>query len=166
MSDAMDILLNSILLEISNSDLIKFKALMDDWNEIKSQIDDLTVEEKKDDDHVKEKEMMPAVVEQDNEDNEMVIWFRDKLKLPEYLDLFVSEGFDDLWVVADLTETHLKELGITKMGHRMKLLREIKKWKKKRKQEVDSVARQATTVLEGRPSPARVMGPNVQDTLR
>ena len=64
--------------------------------------------------------------EEKNQENEVVIWIRDTLKMPQYLEVFEAEGFDQLDMMRELTEIHLKELGINKMGHRLKILKAIR----------------------------------------
>ena len=61
-----------------------------------------------------------------NEHNEMAIWFRRTLNLPQYLELFEAAGFGELEMLLDLTDSHLEKLGIDKMGHRLKILKGIR----------------------------------------
>ena len=44
------------------------------------------------------------------------------IKLGEYTQKFVEEGFDDIEVVHEMTNDELVDLGITKAGHRKKIL--------------------------------------------
>ena len=55
-------------------------------------------------------------------------WLSSVVKLPDYFDIFVSNGFDDLSIIQEIqNENDLIELGIEKKGHRLKLMREIQK---------------------------------------
>lgn len=50
------------------------------------------------------------------------------MNLEEYWPVFKEHGFDDLESISDLNETRLGMLGITKEGHRIRLLRKAKEW--------------------------------------
>ena len=115
-SDAMDLLSNSILLGITSSDLLKLNALIKEWSDIKPRREDPQIEEK-------EEHGMNVLdsIKKDHENRAMAVWFCQTLKLPQYLDLFESQGFDELEMLSDLTHVLLKELGINRMGHRMKI---------------------------------------------
>eukprot|EP01084_Bolivina_argentea_P295255 508260_1 len=52
-------------------------------------------------------------------------WVENTLKLPEYYQHFVEHGIQTLDVVQMVTINELKEMNITKIGHRMLMLREI-----------------------------------------
>ena len=45
----------------------------------------------------------------------------------EYWPLFEAEGYDDFEVISTLSDADLEELGITKGGHRKKLLLRIQR---------------------------------------
>tara|TARA_B110000967_G_C18388953_1_gene318993 strand:- start:183 stop:353 length:171 start_codon:yes stop_codon:yes gene_type:complete len=47
----------------------------------------------------------------------------DFLNLEEYLPNFVNEGYEELEDLEDADDETLKEINITKMGHRMKILK-------------------------------------------
>ena len=97
------------------------------------------------------------------EQNAMNTWFRDTLKLPQYLELFVSQGFDGLDTMSDLTDFHLRELGIDKMGHRMKILKAVRIYNEKVIEE--AAVEENNGEVEGMRR-AAVQGANVQDTLK
>ena len=42
-------------------------------------------------------------------------------KLSQHMDLFIENGFEDLWVIQDLAIAHLMEMEIEKKGQRMKI---------------------------------------------
>ncbi len=52
-------------------------------------------------------------------------WLEDKVELPEYLELFIECGWDSLSTVRYMTDRHLQQMGITKMGHRVKIMKII-----------------------------------------
>ena len=54
-------------------------------------------------------------------------WLDEEVKLGEYFVLFMNHGFNDLETVMELNEDHLKEMGIDKVGHRIKILKHTNK---------------------------------------
>ena len=50
-------------------------------------------------------------------------WLCDLVKLPQYFDLFIENGYDDLETLSDLTMEELEHIGIEKRGHRKKILK-------------------------------------------
>ena len=58
-------------------------------------------------------------------------WFDDKLKLPQYYELFKDEGYDDMSYLyqfdIDNGDRDLKEIGVKKQGHRRRILSQIQK---------------------------------------
>ena len=48
-----------------------------------------------------------------------------KLQLPQYFALLIENGIEDLERVRGITMEHLREMGIDKMGQRMKLMKNI-----------------------------------------
>ena len=152
----MDLLLNSILLGITSSDLFKLNALIEEWNDIKPQREEQRIEEKEEEHGLNVQDS----IKKDNENRAMAVWFCQTLKLPQYLDLFESQGFDELEMLSDLTDVLLKELGINKMGHRMKILKAINELHEQSQEIDDDVDQQAEGV------PTLVARGNVVDTLR
>eukprot|EP01084_Bolivina_argentea_P306450 529561_1 len=61
-----------------------------------------------------------------SEEDKVRIWLRDKIKLPQYFNLFVENGYDDLDIIADMNQDDLREIGINRIGHRKKILKYIK----------------------------------------
>eukprot|EP01084_Bolivina_argentea_P072120 130987_1 len=48
-------------------------------------------------------------------------WLKQEVKLPQYIDNFIDEGYDDMaTIIESMNEEELLELGITKRGHRKK----------------------------------------------
>merc|ERR1712129_635529 len=67
-------------------------------------------------------------------------WMGMVVHLPQYFELFVEAGYEDLTYVENmqLTEQDLIQIGIDKKGHRQKILQEIKKMKPKKVVVVDN----------------------------
>merc|ERR1711879_803046 len=103
-----------------------------------------------------------------DEADAVAVWLRDTVRLPQYLELFESEGFDELEVLVDLTDPLLKQIGIKKMGHRMKIMKEIKKLNQAQEHQNDNAFNNDNddAVSEANEGiPAHVGGANVMDTL-
>ena len=47
------------------------------------------------------------------------------VRLKEYESIFVSNGIDSMEIVKSLNKDYLKEMGITKIGHQIKLLNAV-----------------------------------------
>ena len=62
-------------------------------------------------------------------ENPVIVWLRNVVKLPEYIDLFMESGMDDMSIIEDIKMNELNLMGITKLGHKMKILKEIMKLK-------------------------------------
>ena len=45
------------------------------------------------------------------------------MKLPQYFQLFMDQGIEDLESVGDITMNDLKEMGIDMIGHRNKIMK-------------------------------------------
>jgi len=56
------------------------------------------------------------------EENEVIIWLKDIVGLPEYGDVFLSEAVEDLQTVKALNKQDLREIGVNKLGHIKKFL--------------------------------------------
>ena len=58
-------------------------------------------------------------------------WFDETLKLPQYYEKFIEEGYDDMSYLFEFDledgDQELKNIGITKKPHRRRILKEIKK---------------------------------------
>ena len=67
----------------------------------------------------------------DKEKQEFKDWIEKQLKLPEYYDVLVENGIDKLSVVQLLTKDELQEMGITKIGHKIQILKEIQSLKQR-----------------------------------
>jgi len=66
---------------------------------------------------------LPVAEHKEDPDKEAFIsWVNDTLKLPEYLDMFIDNGFDTLKALTILTKKELEMIGIGKLGHQMLIL--------------------------------------------
>ena len=57
------------------------------------------------------------------EGEEFKAWLEDVVKLPQYYEIFMKQGFGDLESICDLTLDDLKSVGIDKVGHQKKLIK-------------------------------------------
>eukprot|EP01084_Bolivina_argentea_P158020 275311_1 len=60
---------------------------------------------------------------------EIKVWLENEVNLEEYYDVFIENGFEDIESLQDLDENIMNSIGITKVGHRMKLMKYIKNLK-------------------------------------
>merc|ERR1712176_236268 len=60
---------------------------------------------------------------------ELKDWLEHDLELSEYYQLFIDEGIDDLQTLKLLNYEQLKEIGVKKLGHRLKILQKAKETK-------------------------------------
>ena len=59
-------------------------------------------------------------------------WFDDKLRKlldarHEYCQLFIDNGFENLSIIKEMNDQDLRDIGITKLGHRKQILRQIQR---------------------------------------
>ena len=52
-------------------------------------------------------------------------WMRDIVGLPQYIDLLIGNGMDNLDIIKYITGQNLEGIGIDKVGHRIKIVKEI-----------------------------------------
>ena len=71
----------------------------------------------------------------DPEKQKLKSWLEDTIKLPQYFDIFVEAGFEDLNTVSLLDKNALKELGVDKLAHQMKILNGLKQLQPKNEKE-------------------------------
>ena len=50
-------------------------------------------------------------------------WLNETVGLPQYYDIFIENGFDDMEIISEMTVEHLKQIGIDKIGHQTKILK-------------------------------------------
>ena len=67
----------------------------------------------------------------DKDRQEFKDWIEKELKLPQYYDLFVKNGVETLKVMQMFTMNELKDIGISKIGHRMQILHAVIQSKQK-----------------------------------
>ena len=60
----------------------------------------------------------------DESRQEVQQWLTDKVKLPQYFQVFVQQGFDELESIKDVTKDDLVAMGIDKVGHQRKILKQ------------------------------------------
>eukprot|EP01084_Bolivina_argentea_P122549 217157_1 len=68
-----------------------------------------------------------------DKNNEVYIWLTDKVKMHEMYKMFKKEGIEDMETVKSLNYKALIDVGIKRVGDRIKILNEIKKLKKEEK---------------------------------
>ena len=66
--------------------------------------------------------------------NELKQWLVNIVQLPEYYDVFIYNGIEDLQTVKLLTISTLKQMGIDKIGHQMKILHKVQELNQKQPQ--------------------------------
>merc|ERR1712228_213244 len=64
---------------------------------------------------------------QNKELEAMKRWMTRIVKLPQYIDLFVENGFDDMETITEITMSTLTQIGIEKIGHKMKIIKAVTK---------------------------------------
>ena len=65
--------------------------------------------------------------ERHNERLKLKEWLSQKVRFPEYYALFIESGIEDLETAALLSEDTMTQIGIKKVGHRMKIMKEVQK---------------------------------------
>ena len=63
------------------------------------------------------------------EQEKLKSWLENTVKLPEYFDIFMDGGIEDLETVSMLTKNELNDIGISKVGHQVKILGAARKLK-------------------------------------
>ena len=72
---------------------------------------------------------------------EMKRWMKDIVGLPQYIDLLIENGMDDLDIIKYITANDLQGIGIDKVGHKIKIVKEIEILNRKNKpQNVEGTA--------------------------
>ena len=49
-------------------------------------------------------------------------WLEERVRLPQYFELFIKEGFDELDVIKAITKQDLTAMGIDKLGHQRRII--------------------------------------------
>ena len=64
----------------------------------------------------------------DDEKQEIIEWLTNQIQLPQYIETFVSTGYDTWDEIKKLTTIKkLAEIGITKLGHQLQIKEHIDK---------------------------------------
>merc|ERR1712150_120304 len=66
---------------------------------------------------------------------EVQLWMMNDVRLPEYTKLFVDNGFDNLDVIKAITFDDLELLGIDKLGHKKRIIQNVKLLKEREQRE-------------------------------
>ena len=66
-----------------------------------------------------------------SEKDKIKLWLENTVKLPEYFDKFIEDGVDEFDTILLLDHNTLKDIGINKVGHRLKILNQINILKQK-----------------------------------
>lgn len=83
----------------------------------------------KDIDKIKNKLEIDDDEEEENKNN-LYSWLKNDVNLfDEYYDIFIQNGLDDMTTVCALTDKELDLIGIHKIGHKIKIIQEINKYK-------------------------------------
>lgn len=56
-------------------------------------------------------------------DNEIYLWLKNTVKLDIYFDVFIQNGIDDMDILSSLRMNDLINIGIDKLGHRIKIMK-------------------------------------------
>eukprot|EP01084_Bolivina_argentea_P051934 95451_1 len=62
---------------------------------------------------------------------EVILWLRDEVELPEYIPIFIENGFDDMRAIKIMDKDDLDEIGIQKLGHKKRIIFCIEELNKK-----------------------------------
>ena len=76
--------------------------------------------------HRENDDVTSGFAESHNHGNEIRIWLSDIVGFPQYVDNFISNGYDTMAVVEEINENNqLMEIGIRDTQHRVRILQEI-----------------------------------------
>lgn len=84
------------------------------------------------------------------EGNQVRQWMRDNVRLPEYAEIFIGNGYDSLDNVQRLSVADLAAMGIAKMGHQKAIMAEIERL---RAQTPGAVGQQQGLLMYPQPAP-------------
>ena len=63
--------------------------------------------------------------EENREREAMKRWFSNTVKLPQYFQLFIENGFESFDIIREIEIDELTQIGVDKLGHRKKIIKEI-----------------------------------------
>eukprot|EP01083_Nonionella_stella_P074784 202978_1 len=101
----------------------------------------------------------------DPEVEEVKMWLKSVVKLPQYIAVFVDSGYDSMIAVATLTEQDMVDIEIKKKGHRKKILFYIQKYNESatvEENKEDDEGNQGIDPIEGRKP--QIAGKHIEDT--
>eukprot|EP01084_Bolivina_argentea_P125754 222754_1 len=79
---------------------------------------------------ISQQKSMVSALNENTEEEVVKMWLRNEVKLPQYIQLFMDEGYDDMvTITGSLKENDLLEMGIKKKGHRKKIMIFINEYK-------------------------------------
>ena len=96
-------------------------------NQMQNMMINLQTHLMEDDDDDNKREESKSDNEETPETAEFYEWLENVVKLPQYFDVFIKNGFEDLESICDITKDELTQINITKLGHQKKIIREIQK---------------------------------------
>eukprot|EP01083_Nonionella_stella_P179101 634752_1 len=70
---------------------------------------------------------LASIAKNDPKQLELKSWLQNEVGFPQYYDIFMENGIEDLSITSLLTMETIKRMGIDKMGHQMKILRAVTK---------------------------------------
>ncbi len=120
-------------------------------------------EQQNEDSKQEQKEMEIGIIE-NNESEEVKLWLKNEVKLPQYIEMFINDGYDSMISVESLSDLDLIDIGVTKKGHRKKILILIARHQNKNNNNnnKDNIEVEATENMNN--SLFDVEGANVMDT--
>ena len=139
--------LDSLSMNVENNNNM-MKQIQNSIQQMSKQMNDLRLlltEEKKSegmDDIKKEMQIMKQNINNlmnnqsskaNGKENPVAVWLRSIVNLPEYIDLFMESGLDDMGIIEDVGANVLVEIGIDKVGHRMRILKAVRQLKQPQK---------------------------------
>merc|ERR1712048_492575 len=93
--------------------------------------------------------VVEEVKDEQRETKQLKNFFHKILKMEEYYDMFVADGYDDLESIKELGMDDLDAIGVKKTGHKKKILREIQKLVEQNQEQMDWKNYCATWNCEG-----------------
>ena len=117
--------LNSVVMQMKNLDEM-FKEMQSQINDIQLRLDEEQKENKTEINAIREfVNELSAKINMDPKRQKLKQWLEEKVGLPQFYDLFIQNGVDDLSTAKLLTAETLKDMGIEKVGEKMKILHQV-----------------------------------------
>ena len=64
------------------------------------------------------------------EEEKVRLWMENDVKLSQYTDILIDNGYDEMECIVDITMNELEDIGIDKIGHRKKIFKYSQKLKR------------------------------------